>query len=267
MFHRLPLVASLLGAGALTLGLTGPGSFASFTSSIAGTNSIATGSFQLEAFPSGPPTVSGPLISDASPTGQPVQSLSASTEPTPAVTGQGKTLSYSLANANPGDTYTYQFSVGDVGTLQGQVDTISYQTDTNSNAQALENQMTVEVQEQVWDSATSRYVWTDIHNSSDSGAAGTPQTAAGNWTYYLDYSFGPAFLQPGFTFSANGSPSNSLGCPATCTEATATFRVVFTFLNPTTYPNSSLNNNMVSQNAVEGLSAAPTITVNGTNTP
>ncbi len=253
MFHRLPLVASLLGAGALTLGLTGPGSFASFTSSIAGTNSIATGSFQLEAFP-GSASVAGPLIWAAQPAAQPVQSLTATAEP--SVIGQGNTLSYSLANANPGDTYTYQFSVGDVGTLQGQVDTISYQTDTNPNAQALENQMTVEVQEQV------NGVWTDIHNSSDSGAAGTPQTAAGNWTYYLDYSFGPAFLQPN-TF-VNGVPQCSGGA---CEESTATFRVVFTFLNPTTNPNSSNNNNVVSQNAVEGLSAAPTITVNGTNTP
>ena len=263
MFHRLPLLAGLLGTGALALGLTGPGSFASFTSSVAGTNSIATGSFQLEAFPSGPPSVSGPLLGDASPTGQPVQSLTASPEPTPAVTGLGNTLSYTLANANPGDTYTYQFNVGDVGTLQGQVDTISYQTDTNPNAQLLENQMTVQVQEDV------NGTWTDIHNNSSDGSAGVAETAAGNWTYYLDYSFGPAFLQPGFTFSANGSPSNSLGCPSTpnaCTEATATFRVVFTFLNPTTNPNSQ-GGNVVSQNAVEGLSAAPTITINGTNTP
>jgi hypothetical protein len=240
------------------LGLTGPGSFASFTSSVAGTNSIASGSFQLEAFPFGPPTVSGPLIYDASPTGQPVQSLIAGSEPTPAVTGQGNTLSYSLANANPGDTYTYQFNVGDTGTLQGQVDTISYQTDTGTNAQLLENQMTVQVQEYV------NGAWTDIHNNSSDGSAGVAQTAAGNWTYYLDYSFGPAFLQPGFTFNANGNPTNCSG--NACTEATATFRVVFTFLNPTTNPNSQ-NGNVVSQNAVEGLSAAPTITINGTNTP
>ncbi len=254
MFHRLPLLAGLLGTGALALGLTGPGSFASFTSSVAGTNSIASGTFQLEAFPSGPPSVSGPLIGDAQPTGQPVQSLTASAEPT--VIGQGNTLSYTLANANPGDTYTYQFSVGDVGTLQGQVNTISYQTDTNPNAQLLENQMTVQVQEDV--SGT----WTDIHNNSNSGGSGVAETAAGNWTYYLDYSFGPAFLQPN-TFT-NGVPN----CSQTgCEEATATFRVVFTFLNPTTNPNHSYGNNVVSQNAVEGLSAAPTITINGTNTP
>ena len=263
MFHRLPLFAGLLGAGALALGLTGPGSFASFTSSVAGTNTISSGSFQLEAFPAGPPTVSGPLIGDASPTGQPVQSLTASSEPTPALTGQGNSLAFSLANANPGDTYTYMFNVGDVGTLQGQVDTISYQTDPNPNAQLLENQMTVQVQEYVGGA------WTDIHNNSNDGSAGTAQTAAGNETYYLDYSFGPAFLQPGFTFTANGSPSNSLGCNGTgnaCTEATATFRVVFTFLNPSVNPNSQ-NGTTVSQNAVEGLSASPTITINGTNTP
>ncbi|MHB8334147.1 MAG: SipW-dependent-type signal peptide-containing protein [Acidimicrobiales bacterium] len=241
----------------LTLGLTGPGSFASFTSSDTVNNSFATGSFQLEAFPSGPPTVSGPLIWAAQPAAQPVQSLTTTTPlPTPVTTGAGNALTYNLANANPGDAYTYQFTVGDVGTLQGQVNTISYQADSATNAQALENQMTVEVQEQV------NGTWTDIHNSSDSGASGVAQPASGNYTYYLDYSFGPAFLQPN-TF-LDGVPQCSAGA---CEESTATFRVVFTFLNPTTNPNSSNNNNVVSQNAVEGFSASPTITVNGTNTP
>ncbi len=253
MRFRLPLLAGLLGAGALTLAVTGPGSFASFTSAVGATNTINSGTFQLEAFTSGSPRVSGQLIGDANTTGQPTQSLTAS--PEPQVIGEGNTLSYTLTNANPGDSYTYEFYVGDVGSLPGEVDTITYHTDPGTNAQVLENQMTVEVQEQV------NGTWTDIHNNSNDGSSGVAETAAGNWTYYLDYNFGPAFLQP-FTFT-NGTPNCSGNA---CTESTATFRVVFTFLNPTNKPNSQ-GGTVVSQNAAEGLSAAPTITVNGTNTP
>lgn len=235
--------------GALSLALVGPGSFASFTSSVTGTNSITTGSFQLQALPDGPPTVSGPLIYDAINGGQPTQTLTATAEP--QVVGQGNSLAYTLANANPGDAYAYQFSVYDVGTLQGQVDTINYQP--SSSGAPLEAQMTVEVQELL------NGTWTDIHNSSNDGSAGTALPANQAHTYYLDYSFGPAFLQPN-TIS-NGTPTYN------GEEASATFRVVFTFLNPTSNPNSSINNHVVSQNAVEGMSASPTISVNGTNTP
>jgi hypothetical protein len=139
-----------------------------------------------------------------------------------------------------------------VGTLQGQVDTIDYAPGSTGNA--LESQMTVQVQEDL------NGTWTDIHNNSNDGSAGTAQSAASPETYYLDYAFGPAFLQPN-TLSPTGVPSY------TGDENSATFRVVFTFLNPTTNPNSE-GGNVVSQNAVEGSPAAtPTITVNGTNTP
>jgi predicted ribosomally synthesized peptide with SipW-like signal peptide len=229
--------------------LIGPGSFASFTSSVVGSNSITTGTFQLEALPAGTPTVSGPLIGDALNGGQPTQALTATAEP--QVVGEGNTLAYTLANANPGDSYTYQFSVYDVGTLQGQVNTIAYTP--SSNGGALEAQMTVAVQED------QNGTWTDIHNSSGSGAPGTPLPANQAHTYYLDYSFGPAFVQPNKI--VNNSPTY------TGEENSATFRVVFSFLNPTTNPNSSINSDVVSQNAIEGMSASPTISVNGTNTP
>ena len=248
MLSRLALAVGAVGAA--TLGLVGTGSFASFTSSVTGTNAITTGTFQLQAEPAGPPTVAGPLIGDAINGGQPAQSLTATAEPT--VVGQGNALSYSLTNANPGDTYTYGFNVYDVGTLQGQVDTISYAP--GSSGTQLLSQMTVVVQEDL------NGTWTDVHNSSSSGSAGVPLTAAAPHTYYLDYSFGPSFLQPN-TLSASGV-ANYTG-----EESSASYRVVFDFLNPTTNPNSSINNDVVSQNAVEGMSAAPTISVNGTNTP
>lgn len=247
---RTRLFLAVGAVGAATLGLVGTGSFASFTSTVAGSNSITTGTFKLQAEPAGSPQVSGPLVYDAINGGQPTQSLTATAEPT--VTGQGNSLAYTLANAAPGDTYSYTFNVYDVGTLQGQVDTLTYAP--SSAGIPLEQQMTVEVQKMVNGS------WTDIHNSSDSGASGVALPASQPHTYYLDYSFGPAFLQPN-TLTSSGTPTYN------GEESSASFRVVFTFLNPTTNPNSSTGNNVVNQNAVEGMSASPAITVNGTNTP
>ena len=222
-------------AGAAALALTGAGAFGNFTSSVVATNSIKSGDFQLEALPSGSPTVSGPLIGDANQTGQPSQSQSASTEP--SVTGQGNTVSYSLSNASPGDTYTYTFTVYDVGTLQGEVDTITYNPGTKG---PLEQNMTVEVQEQV------AGVWTPIHTTTATAAAGVPENAAGGYTFYLDYTFGPAYLQPNKLVS--GQPTY------TGDESSATFRVVFGF-------------NASAPNSVENATASPTISVNGAVTP
>lgn len=231
--------AALAGGAVLaaTVALTGTGTFASFTSSVSADNSFKTGTFQLEALPTGTPTVSGPLIGDANPTGQPKQGDSAT--PEPAVTGEGNTLSYSLANASPGDTYTYEFTTYDVGTLQGQINTITYQP--GSEGRPLLNDMTVEVQEQV------NGVWTPIHTTTGNGAPGVPENANGAYTFYLDYSFGPAFLQPNTL--VNGKPTwtgdGELG---------ATFRVVFSI-------------NESAGNSVEGMKAAPQVMVNGVVTP
>ncbi len=235
MFGR--LVLGFVAAAATALFLTGAGAFGNFTSSVTGTNAITSGTFQLQAVPSGSPSVSGPLIGDANPTGQPVQSLTASAEPT--VVGQGNTLSYSLVNASPGDTYTYQFTVYDVGTLQGEVDTISYNPGTPTPG-TLEQNMTVEVEEQV------NGVWTPIHTTTASGAPGVPESAAGRYTFYLDYSFGPAFLQPNTL--VNGQPTY------TGDENSATFRVVFAF-------------NASAPNSAENATASPAISVNGAVTP
>lgn len=231
----------LSAAGAAALALTGAGAFGNFTSSVQNTGSITAGKFALEALPAGAPSVSGPLINDANPTGQPSQSLSASAEPSSA--GQGNTISYSLANASPGDTYTYQFTVYDVGTLQGEVDTISYHPGTGA---PLEQNMTVEVEEQVYSATAGGYVWTPIHTTTSNGAPGAPESAANPYTFYLDYSFGPAFLQP--TTLQNGVSTY------TGDENSATFRVVFAF-------------NASAPNSVQGATASPTISVNGAVTP
>ncbi len=243
MKHRISLIAGAGGAGALMLALVGPGTFASFTSSVAANQSFKAGTFQLEA-QAGTPTVSGPLIGDANSIGQP--NLWSSTGGEPAVPN-GNSVLFGLWNMNPGDTYTEPLTVYDVGSLQGQLDTITYTPDSGANAQILEGNMTVEVQVDV------NNTWTDVHTTTGNGSPGVPVPASTSHTFYLDYSFGPQFLQPNpslYTYSeaqANNFSTN---------ELSASFRIVFSF---TDTPGN--------QNAAEGLSASPTLSFNGINTP
>lgn len=246
MLSRLTFATAALGAASLAF--VGVGSYASFTSSVTAQNSIKTGTFQLEALPStfacgaskSSVCVSGPLIGDAITAGQPSQSLTATGEP---AVPTGNKLNYSLTNANPGDTYTYQFTVYDVGTLQGQLDTVTYTPSTMGTA--LEQDMTVALQEDV------NGTWTDVHTTAEEnasgGAAGVAVTAASAHTFKLDYSFGPNFLQPN-TLKA-GVPSY------TGEENSATYRVVFHI------------SNSGATNALEGVSTGSSLSVNGTNTP
>ncbi|HET9091119.1 MAG TPA: SipW-dependent-type signal peptide-containing protein [Acidimicrobiales bacterium] len=250
---RIPLVAGAAGAAALALVVVGPGAFASFTSSVSANQSIKTGTFQLEAT-AGQPTVAGPLIGDANTIGQPI--LNSSTGAEPAVP-DGNNVSFQLWNVNPGDSYTEPLTIYDVGSLQGQVNTVTYTPDTSTSAMTLEKYMTVEVQVNV------NGVWTDVHTSSADGSAGLPLPANSSHTYYLDYSFGPQFLQPNPNMydtaeaSAAGFSTN---------ELSTSFRIVFTFTNKTVNPNSQ-GGYVQNQNDAEGLSASPSVTFNGTNTP
>lgn len=244
MKTKLSLVAGAVGAGALGLALVGPGSFASFTSSVAANQSFKSGTFQLEAT-AAQPMVQGGLISDANSVGQPA--LSSSTGAEPAVP-TGNTLNFSLWNISPGDTYTEPVTIYDVGSLQGQLDTVTYQPDlTTAAARALESDMTVAVQADV------NGTWTDVHTSDSSGASGVPVSAAQDHTFYLDYSFGPQFLQPN-PHMYNQSQASNAGFSTN--ELSNSFRIVFGFTNTSG-----------SQNNVEGASAAPSVTFNGVQTP
>lgn len=237
MLSRMTLAAGALGVGALTL--VGVGSYATDTSQTALQGSIKSGTFQLQVQP-GPTAVMGQLIGDANPTGQPKLSESASPEP---VVPNGNTLAFALTNASPGDSYSYEFTVEDVGTLQGQLNTISYSPGTGNAT--LERRMTVEIQEQSG-SGWSTPIHTQAESPGGTGTPGSPVSAATSNTFLLNYNWGPAFLQP------HTLPT---GAAYTGDESSATFKVTFSFNGATT------------DNAVEGQSAAPTMTVNGTITP
>ncbi len=249
MRARLPFWAGALGVGALGLALVGPGSFASFTSSVTANQSITAGTFQL-AGTAGTPTVSGPLIGDANSIGQPNLGSTAGSEPT-APDFNGNTLSFTLGNINPGDTYTEPVTIYDVGTLQGQLNTVTYTPDTTSTAQALEKDMTVALQEDIGGT------WTDVHTQGEEttcgGCAGVPVSAAASHTFKLDYSFGPSFVQPNphmYSYSQASSAGFSTN------ELSASYQVVFSFTNTT-----------ASQNSLETASASPSLSFNGVNTP
>lgn len=235
-----PVVTGALGAGALGLALIGPGSFASDTSAVTANQSIQSGTFQLEA-QAGTPTVSGGsggLVQDANSIGQPTMTSSNGAEPSVPT---GNTVTFGLGNIAPGDTYTEPVSVYDVGSLQGQIDTVSY---SPGAASKLETDLTVTVQVDV------KGVWKDVHVNTSTGNTGPPQPANAAHTFYLTYTFGPQYLQPNHTMATH-TTNGKLGTD----ELSAQFRVVFSYTTKAT------------QNAVEKLTAAPALTFNGTSTP
>ena len=238
-----PVVSAAIGAGALGLALVGPGGFASFTSAATADQSIKAGTFQLEAV-AGTPSVTGALVGDANSIGKP--QLSSSTGSEPAVP-DGNTVNFTLWNIAPGDTYTEPITIYDVGTLQGQVNTVTYNPATTASANALEQYLTVVVQ------IKSGNTWLDVHTNQSTGSAGTPASALYGHTFYLTYGFGPQFVQPNPTKLTYTEASNRT---FSTNELSASFRVVFSFTNSSG-----------SQNAAEGMSAAPSLTFNGVNTP
>jgi predicted ribosomally synthesized peptide with SipW-like signal peptide len=239
----IPVVSGAIGAGALGLALVGPGGFASFTSATTADQSIKAGTFQLEAV-AGSPSVNGPLVGDANAIGQPQLSSSTGTEP---AVPDGNTVTFTLWNIAPGDTYTEPITMYDVGTLQGQVDTVTYKPATTSNALKLEQYLKVTVQVQ------SGNTWVDVHTNHTTGATGVPEPATGAYTFYLTYSFGPQFMQPNPT---KLTPTQASSKGLSTNELSASFRVVFSFTDT-----------QQSQNTAEGMSAAPSLTFNGVNTP
>lgn len=233
-----PVVTGALGAGALGLALIGPGSFASDTSAVTANQSILSGTFQLEA-KAGTPTVAGTLVVDANSIGKPQMGSTDGTEPAVPV---GNTVTFTLHNIAPGDTYTEPLSVYDVGTLQGQIDTVTYAPGSTTK---LESDMTVAVQVDVNGN------WKDVHLNTNTGATGAPASAAYGHTFYLNYGFGPQFLQPNPKMQTSTTGSPVIGTD----ELSANFRIVFSFTGTGT------------QNQVEAKGAAPSLSFNGTNTP
>ncbi len=248
MVSRITLAAGALGLGALAF--VGTGSFASFTSQTPVTNSITSGTFQLQDV-AGTTSVSGLLVGDAVNGGQPTQSLATTGEPPLSVGGNGNTVEYTLGNAAPGDSYSYRFSVYDVGTLQGQLNTITYSPGTAGSA--LLNEMTVQIQEATgsgWSAPIPTAAYQASAACGGCGSAGTPVNASGAYTFMLNNQWGPAFLQPN---KLTGTP---LAPTYTGEESSATFKVTFSFLDTSG-----------SQNSVQSMHAAPTMSVNGINTP
>lgn len=235
MLSKLTLAGGVLGVASLAF--VGVGGYALDTSSVAVNNSFSSGTFQLQVVP-GTATVSGQFIHDANSAGQPTQTESATPEPTLLT---GNTLNYSLANAAPGDTYSYTFTVYDVGTLQGQVNQITYAPSATGAGWHLLNHTTVEV------SVESSSGWVPLTDSNSGGSDTTgPLAAVSPETFLSNYSSGPNFLQPN-SFKNGAWTYNG-------DENSVTYQVTFAI-------SSNAGNNS------EGGSASAQFVIGGANTP
>jgi len=233
---------SLASMGALSvagLGLVGAGAHAVYTSAVNVNNSVTSGSFQLEGQPSATlPSVSGPYAGDqrdagAVPTVSSTPTLVAGPE-TLGAPYQGNTLTFNAGNMAPGDSYTFLVNVFDVGSLQGEVNGMTY---TPLTGGGLLSNMTVSVQGGcVLSSGCGGSNWMNVGSSPFDAANAQTVNMNGN-----DYTAGPYFLQP------NGNMVTSF--PGTG-EAMTTFQVTFT-LNENA-PNSTEGQTATAQLQFQG---------------
>lgn len=223
MLKRILMGLGIAGIGSLAY--VGVGSYASYTSSASLDNAFKTGTFQLEVQPNGTPSVSGNLVGDAN---------YAQTEAGTLRSLNNKTLAYSLGNANPGDSYTYGFTVWDAGSLQGAVNQIVFTPNvtSNPNVAALQKDLSISV-------------YNGEGNLLGTTTAGTAKVFSTNGyagTYPDGHYFGPNFLQPEQNGNVNIPGSG---------EGHENYKVVVTY------------NNSGNQNNEQGLTTGGTFTVNG----
>jgi len=233
MLKHIALLGTI--AGIATLVFVGGGSYASYTSAATVDNSFKTGTFKIDLTPNPntPPSVSGSFDGDAN---------YAKTAAGVFTGSNTNVLHFNLSNMNPGSTYTYTFNAYDAGSLQGEVNTVTYNpgSDASTNAKDLEGDLTIQVM-----NGSGDYLPL-VSNSNSNSASGNETTAFNTNGYkgiYPDGSyFGPNFIQP----EPNGTTSiDGSG------EGYATYTVVITY------------NNNGNQNSEEGVTINPTITVSG----
>lgn len=246
MRPRLLMIGGALGAASLAL--VGVGAHAGFTSDVVGTATVSSGTFALNAYNTAVST-SGPLAFDANNYKANAGSLTVTPVPTGSAAGTAPTLTYTLPNVAPGDNYFASFSVDDVGTLQGQVNSIAFTpgTDASAGQQALAGQLTVKVFgcEQGSCKPGTETGWS-LLGTTTASAAKTFSTSGYTGTYPNGNYFGPNFLQPNANGQQNGQD-----------EASVQYQIEY-----------SMPDTTASQNAAEGVTLdAATFSVQGVNTP
>jgi predicted ribosomally synthesized peptide with SipW-like signal peptide len=162
MISRFHMALAAGVAGIATLALVGTGAAASFTDSVTSTNTITSGNFQLTA------EKGSAAVNDPNNGVNPY--LNAGN-----ITTSKNTVSYTMTNADPAATYTYQFSVEDTGTLPGEIDNVVYTPMASPSAgqSALLDNMYIQVavlQHGKWVPLTT------THNGPENVSASAPAT-------------------------------------------------------------------------------------------
>lgn len=245
MPSRLTLAAGVLGVASLAF--VGVGGYAAFTSNVNLDTSATPGTFLLNASVGSTGegcatgnTQSGCLYFDAA-NYQANAGTSVINNNNSTITTQGTnaTATWTIPNMVPGDFYYADYTLTDVGTLQGKVSTVTYNppTSLSPTQKVLLNSMRVTVEEKfngTW------YILPQLSN--DFGGTGNGNhNALASWTFGTAVTGGNVpFLQP-----VSSSPNY---------EQSAEFRVVYTLLDS-------------AGNSVEGVTVAPSLSFIGTSLP
>jgi hypothetical protein len=153
----------------------------------------------------------------------------------------------------PGDFYYADYTLTDVGTLQGKVSTVTYTPPTglsaSSNKYKLLSDMTVTVQELTGTRTNSKgvkvAVWTNLPRVNGTNFYGS-QVGTGNYAANGNYTFSTSVLDRAVPFLQPKGTSTD--------EQSAEFRVVYTLLDS-------------AGNSVEGVTVAPSLSFTGTSLP
>ncbi len=247
MPSRLTLAAGVLGVASLAF--VGVGGYAAFTSNVNLDTSATPGTFLLNvsAGSTGEGCAAGNTQSSCffydagnykANVGTAVVNNNNST-----ITPQGTnaTATWTIPNMAPGDFYYADYTLTDVGTLQGKVSQVTYTPHWSSSSQhSLLSSMTVTVQERIPSGK-----WVNLPRAGSNNATSS-QVGQGNLPATSGYTFTTAvtggnvpFLQP------KGTSSD---------EQSAEFRVVYTLLDS-------------AGNTVEGVTVAPSLSFIGTSLP
>ncbi len=252
MPSRLTLAAGVLGVASLAF--VGVGGYAAFTSNVNLDTSATPGTFLLNA--SAGSTGEGCATGNTQTTclpwdagnyqnnkGTSVVNYNNSTIET---LGANAKATWTIPNMAPGDTYYADYTLKDVGTLQGKVSTVTYTIPSSLTTTQLQllSDMTVTVQE-LTGSTSSGNTWTNLPRVNGTNV-NSSQVGAGNYPANGNYTFSTSVLNSAVPFLQPVGTSTD--------EQSAEFRVVYTLLDS-------------AGNSVEHVTVTPSLSFIGTSLP
>lgn len=218
---KIGLAAGALGIGVTTLSLVGSGVTANFTAAVKDNQSLTSGDFHLQAI-EGLTYAHDPHYAPATPGTVTISTTSGTSK-----------VTFTQTNANPNDTYKYQFTVYDSGTLKGEATTVVYTPTSTPNSLMDSAVITVEQCKATTGCSATRAKLTKTTNwvPLSSQSVGTAPFAA--------YTTQTLHFKAGTGSGLNGFLATNTPTLKTISQGWISYRVIVTFL-PTT-PNSAEN--------------------------